>query len=479
MIFQTKNWQTQPLVQRKLFKFLNIIYLFTARRMFLPRIWKALIECRYFNSLISSLTIFISRYEHVPVGSKLELKLGSQPVQVFTQIGTSAETVKLYAWTASTNPVDKDKSALGNNPFLDYGIRNNENNTSTIWASLLQPTDKSNSQNTAAATPSPRTLKVSKILAVVPSRYFSFDIETGGGSVDIAASKEASVVSTKTHGGAITGGSLQASHISLSSDGGHIGIKQLTASDIKIDSNGGNIAVNTLAGLNMNIDGGENAAVHVGACFVEEQGHFSCGKFNAESVRGGTDGSGSIHVDLVSKANNSCKSRGGAAKKEEENLDGVASCKATIGGVDGALRISCNQGVAVIDLQVNEGCRDVMIDTATTSMASSTVALHVAPTLAAHVVLSECGKDWMLPAGTHVVLGEETTRNVYAQLEVEHDAQLGPRSRLQRGSSDNIGGEAVTGLMPCTLAVRGAGRVRVQRRSWMQAREEAFRLKQM
>ncbi len=319
---------------------------------------------------------------------------------------------------------------------------------------------------------------------MVPSRYFSFDIETGGGPVEIAASKEASLVSVKTNGGAITGGTLQASTIFLNSNGGPLSLKQLTASKIDVHSNGGTISVNTLAGLQINIDGGSSAAaVSVGACFVEQHSEFVCGKFTAESLRGGTDGSGSIHVNLVSPNSSSCKasSSGGGASKTTSAF----TSSATVGGVDGALSISSNQGPATIDLQINEGCRDVMIDTCPrgntttkTTDASTVVNLNVAPTLAAHVVLSDCGKDWMLPADTHVVLGGDSTRNVYAQLSVENDEQLGPVSRLQRGNNESDLAGTVGG-MPAILAVKGAGKVRVQRRSWMQARQEAFRLKQM
>ncbi len=325
---------------------------------------------------------------------------------------------------------------------------------------------------------------------MVPSRYFSFDIETGGGLVDVAASKEASLVSIKTHGGAITGGALQASSLSLDSGGGAVIIKQLTASKIDIHSNGGDIAVNTLSGLNIHVDassGGSKAsnaassAVKIGACFVEEKAEFACQKFIAESLRGGSDGSGSIHVKLVPAISTSaCKSGGATLQQQDDNT----TFEATVGGVDGALSISSNHGPAIIDLQINEGCRDVMIDTTPRGntaiySASTTVKLHVAPTLAAHVILSDCGKDWMLPKDTHVVLGKDTTRNIYAQLGVEDSEQSGPRSRLQRGNSDQMTAVAGVGVMPCTLAVRGAGRVRVERRSWMQARQESFRLKRM
>ncbi|KAG7667389.1 hypothetical protein Ndes2437B_g09139 [Nannochloris sp. 'desiccata'] len=422
-------------------------------------------------------------YDNVPVGSRLELKLGSQPVQVATAIGTSPEKVELYAWTI-------EQLEKSNTPVLYYGIRNNyKSDASTIWASLQEHTENNATSATSAATlPNAPKNTISKILAIVPSRYFSFDIETGGGAVNVAASKEASIISVKTHGGAITGGSLQASSISLESRGGAIAMKQLTASEIDIKSNGGDISVNTLAGLSMNVDssGASSAAaatvaaVRIGACFVEKKGEFLCGTFIADSLRGGTDADGSIHVKLTSGGISPCNSTGTGAA---QNVKG-AGFGATVGGIDGALSISSNQGPAIIDLQINEGCRDVMVDTSsrgntTTAPSASTVNLHVAPTLAAHVVLNECGKDWMLPADTHVVLGEDTTRNIYAQLNVEDDEQLGPRSRLQRGNNDDFEGQAGVGAMPCTLAVRGAGQVRVRRRSWMQARQEVFRLKQL
>jgi len=404
------------------------------------------------------------------VGSKLELKLGSQPVQVTTAIGTSPEVVELYAWT--TDQVERSTT-----PVLDYGIRNDSTrDASIIWASLEEHA-RNDATHATTALPQALNNKISKILAIVPSRYFSFDIETGGGAVNLAASKEASIVSVKTHGGAITGGSLQASRISLESHGGTIAMKQLTASEMDLKSNGGDISVSTLAGLSMKVDSSA-AAVKIGACFVEEKGELICGTFIAESLRGGSNGSGSIYVKLVSGGSGRCESAKTGAAQNLNNLG------ATIGGVDGALNISSNQGPATIDLQINEGCRDAMVDVFSggntpTVPSASTVNLHVAPTLAAHVVLSECGKDWMLPADTHVILGEETSHNVYAQLDVEDDDQSGPRSRLQRGSIGNSGGQAEAGAMPCTLAVRGAGRVRVQRRSWIQARQEVFRSKQM
>jgi len=416
------------------------------------------------------------------VGSKLELKLGSQPVQVITAIGSSHEIVELYAWTT-------EKLETSTTPVLDYGIRNNtKGDASIIWTSLEEHAKNNATPTTPATTtlPSAPDNKISKILAIVPSRYFSFDIETGGGAVYLAASKEASIVSVKTHGGAITGGSLQASSIYLESHGGAIAMKQLTASELDIKSNGGGISIRTLAGLSMKVDGSGGssaaaapaAAVRIGACFVEKKAEFVCGTFTAESLRGGTDDSGSIYVKLVpntARFKTDSTGTGGA-----QNLTNLG---ATVGGVDGALNISSNQGPATIDLQINEGCRDVMVDTSSVGNApaapsASTINLHVAPTLAAHVVLSECGKDWMLPADTHVVLGEETSRNVYAQLDIEDGEQLGPRSRLQRGSIDNFGGQTGAGATPCTVAVQGAGRVRVERRSWMQARQEIFRLKQ-
>lgn len=303
-----------------------------------------------------------------------------------------------------------------------------------------------------------------KVLAVVPSRYFSFNIESGGGPVQVAAAKEAATVSVKTHGGAIQGGNVQASEVYLDSAGGTVNVRQITAAKVGVIAHGGTVAVTTLAGIKMNIKNA-GGAVNIGACFVEQRAEIECAQLQAESWRGGViDSSNSSSKEKPCEDYLISLTGSNVANRLPEGL------KAIVRGVDGSLGIR-SRGAATVDLQINEGCREVEIETA--PGLGAVVALHVAPTIAAEISLSQCGEDWQLPQGTRARIDPESLA-VHAQLLLEEGDLAGPKSRLQRGSMVSVG-SVEDHAFSCHMSVRGAARVSVRRRSWMQARQEAFR----
>ena len=300
-----------------------------------------------------------------------------------------------------------------------------------------------------------------KVLAVVPPRYFSFHVESGGGSVQVVGVKEGSAVSIKTHGGSILGGNIQASEVQLNSGGGNVNVRQVTAAKVGIIADGGTVAITTLAGLQMKIEN-NGGPVNIGACFVEQSADIECGNFQAESWRGGALDSENRRPAEDFLINLTPSTRNGFLND---------ALQAVIGGVDGSLGIR-SRNAAIVDLQINEGSRDVSIDLSPGT--AGTVTLHVAPSIGAEVSLTQCGEDWQLPQGARARIDAEDATTVHAQLLIEHEDSTGPKSRLQRGAMIDLN-SIDDQISSCDLRVRGAARVSVRRRSWMQSRQEAFR----
>ena len=347
--------------------------------------------------------------------------------------------------------------------FIRHGVRIYENQNSTT--KVVYATVDTCFEKLGTKTP----VVFATIEAIVPSRYFSYDIETDGGSVQLGNAKEASVVRIDSGGGPILcRESVQAMEVGVRSWGGDVVAKQVTGNTVAIDTtvgndtdvdvSGGHVDITTIAGISVDV---KSPTVAVGAVFVEERGTIECSFLRADSIRGGGSGSdshkegtNSMHVVL----------RSGGSR-------GVV-----VGGVDGRLFIDTNPGStpSTVDLQINEGCHEVRINSGI-----GVVETHIAPTMSAVVGLDADTverRNWELPVGNTAVV-KTSGGGIKAVLQCVTDdtneqEQGRAVSRLQRG-----GGGSASASSGVDVSIYNADKVVVKRRSWIEARQAAMMAK--
>lgn len=281
-----------------------------------------------------------------------------------------------------------------------------------------------------------------RVLAVIPPRYFSLDISSGGGAVKVAATKEASAVRLCSAGGSIHGGSIAAMNVTLKSGGGRVAVSKILGSKARIDSSvkggapggtaGGHVQVESLNGVDVSVATG-GAPLSLGAC-ISSGAHLSCGDVRIKEL--------STSDDRV------CR------------IDVAGGSAATLNSITGGVEVRSEGGI-VLDAQLSEGART--IDVQSPGHAASRVALWAPPTLPVELTLEGCGA---LSAPAGVLVEEDAPHVVKVHLARDQSGNDGRlRSRLERGQS----------APACRGRIAGAHEVSLARRTWAEAMQASWK----
>jgi hypothetical protein len=309
------------------------------------------------------------------------------------------------------------------------------------------------------------------VTAVVPPRYFSLDIRTGGGSVSIQGVKEGGRVEVRSGGGGIAVAAVHAAVVSLRSGGGGVSGGGVTGESVEIDTRAaegqgpaGEVQLRSVTGVGVAVAAG---AVRVGACYAGAAS-FRCTSFQADSLRCLSEeadgwGEGGAVVEV-----------GGGGRVDVGGVDGRLEVRVGPGGGGGG-------GGGGVRAQLNDGAQRVHIDVAPGGGAppsSVEVELFLSPGLHAALDLRECGAGWELPEGAAVAAAD--AHSARAEVlptgggrkagAVAAAGEYALSSRLQRGAGERAGGGGGgAAAAACAVGVRGGGgaRVQVRRRSWM------------
>jgi hypothetical protein len=402
-------------------------------------------------------------------------------------------------------------------------------------------------------------LASAKLVVIVPRWYFGVSIDSGGGDVCLGEIKHASKAEVWSRGGEISSEStVQAVHVKLITEGGSIKARRVVGQDVFISIEGSKtsqaprtdgcnalsrqnpwemrenreshcgIDIQSIAGTSVAMEA-RHGRVKLGSCHIDSGGAISCGGFETATFRGplhpgfneGPYGSGNSAPSeaLLSSVHQDCLltlDRGGSA---------------VIGGLDGCLSVH-GEGAAIVDVQVNDGCRRLAVQMEGGENENATLMVGVSPTREAVVAVkgpvNTCGlpQDAVIMqhspsegengrSDSSSILAPSTPLSVGDELSVRLPPRIHghagygqdryddkPVSRLQRsknvvsvtdedarsvrGKRSELGNDEVNTLelefatfelesLPCYIVVKGCGDVAIRRRSWMEARMAGLR----
>lgn len=290
---------------------------------------------------------------------------------------------------------------------------------------------------------------------------------TGAGSVHLSEVKEAKTVVVQSAGGAVTAESLQASKVEVNTGGGVFSANKLVGGTVNLCTRrvlpsraDGDVKAKTLAAETMTVQAG-TARVSAGACFADSRANINCQDISIESLRGGISVAhehdrcwqGDVQVTLTGRG-----------------------ATAHVGGLDGNLAINAPGGSS-IDIQVNDGAKNVAID-AEMCDTPTHASLYVARTLNATLDVGGArAAQCTLPADA-VGSYDASSNSLHAFLFAEANTLDLPEVQGFRHHRHDMGWTHPGGLVApqaaCHLAVRGNCDVVVSRRSWMEGRRSAY-----
>ncbi|KAL4443326.1 hypothetical protein ABPG75_011063 [Micractinium tetrahymenae] len=295
-----------------------------------------------------------------------------------------------------------------------------------------------------------------------PSRFFSLEACTAGGSVAVEVIQEGSV-RLSTGGGSISVPKVKAFDAHLDSGGGAIA-GSVTGVDVQLRSGGGPVSLKGLVGKRAAVDSG-GGAVALGACYADQ--------LRVQS------GGGPIHV-----TNMDC--RGGVAALAS------SGGRVVVDSLDGNLSIHSGGGDVQVQLHDNAG--EVSI-----SSGGGDIQLFLNPAVAGRLLLRNCARVAARPGTVrHSQPQEDGSLTLALPLSTAADVPGGgggapPLSRLQRAAAaaadeqqaqqqgprpGNVVMTARRILPPggaqVVLDAGGRGSVSISERSWMDALKQRY-----
>lgn len=295
----------------------------------------------------------------------------------------------------------------------------------------------------------PPTVKSARVLAVVPPRYFSLVIDTAGGNVSVAGTKEAHMVRLSSGGGRIRTGPMSAMHTIVTSGGGDVEVEKLTGSSVTVDSGvpsgenetpphgGGTVHIKSVSGLDVKINTAGSSLV-LGACMASKA-----------DIR-----SADLQIDELSVA--------------DQGLAEVVACPRSVvvlNSISGHVHVT-GEGAITLEAQLTDRAQSLQVECPINEDLHSIVSIHAAPTLP--ISLEAQGPE--ISAQCKLPIGAVVTEVAPGALSAYVGTSQGASENSPKGRIWPAGGRREA----CEVKVSGAQKVSVQRRSWAAAMQAAF-----